>query len=271
MIQEVHDFRETLIESRERASRLYEERCEEADELLQKMNEAYSRKQLLGYNLSQAYDLSREDKVQYLEAWEKYVAFKEEANKKMTSLRERAKKESRMERDCSAKACAAYAKGDKIRASKLSEESRRHRLKSQECHDEVQELYNSIVEKRAEFDENLSKEDKDFLQEAGSEYKSAKELLYSTRADYKIAKKERNDLSRILVFLNDELERWDSLLESLNSPTDDEKIVIHRYYGGIGEPDGYGHGHQVFVNGKETYNRSPFTIKEWDFSSANAT
>ena len=270
MIQEVQDFRDTLIESKEKASRLYEQRCEETDELLQKMNEAYNLKQLLGYALSQAYDLSREDKTQYIEAWEEYTTFKEEANKRMDSLRERAKKESRMERDCSAKACAAYAKGDKQRANKLSEESRRHKAKSQKCYDRVTKIYDSIVAKRAEFDENLSKEDKDYLQEAGNDYKSAKELLYSTRADYKLAKKERNDLSRILVFLDDELARWDSLLESLNDPSNDEKVVIHRYYGGIGEPDGYGHGHQVFVNGKEAYNRSPLTVKQWDYSGANA-
>ncbi len=270
MIQEVDKLMENLVESRERTRLLYEERCVDTEELVHKMNEAYNLKQLLGDNLSQAYDLSKEDKLQYLDAWEEYLSFKEEANKKMNSLRERAKKESRMERDCSSKAYAAYKKGDKARANKLSEESRRHADKSQNLYCEVTRLYSSIVAKRAEFDEKLAKEDREYLQQIGDEYRSAKELLYSTRADYKVAKKERDNLSRIWVFLNDEIQRWEALKDSLDNPQSDEKIVIHRYYGGVGELDGFGHGHQVFVNGKETYNREPFTNKQWDYVNSSS-
>ena len=175
-------------------------------------------------------------------------------------------------------ASAAYERRDGASASSYAAEGRRYKEESQRCVAERRRLVEEIRSARAQYEASKPafQHAKEVFNEAKRTFDTAKAAHERAQADFKRAKEDfdqaakafRTRLEKVKAEGQQRRAEKGSVADKAGVPyqyrdnvwvSKDSEGNTNIYFGGVGKPNGPGHGHYVMDrNGNVTYKRDPF-------------
>ena len=240
----------------------------------QTQQSAYERRSSANAIMNQAYEAQQTAYANQQSAWDAYMSVKQANGPRIDSLnpqQERAYHNM-------ISASSVYYTHDGAGARMYADQGRAYKAESQTCVTEWRQLVAKIRAARERFNAV-----KPAFQAAKSEFACARQAFQSAKAEheraqaeFKKAKAEFDDCAKAFKDRLDELksahrkrrENKKSIAAKAGVPFQYRDNVwiskesdgnINIYFGGVGKPDGPGHGHYVMdQNGNVTYRRKPF-------------
>ena len=240
----------------------------------QTQQSAYERRSSANAIMNQAYEAQQTAYANQQSAWDAYMSVKQANGPRIDSLnpqQERAYHNM-------ISASSVYYTHDGAGARMYADQGRAYKAESQTCVTEWRQLVAKIRTAREQFEAV-----RPAFQRAKSEYTQARQEFLSAKAEheraqaeFKRAKAEFDSCAKAVKARLDELnsahrkrrEDKKSIAEKAGVPlqyqdnvliSTDPDGITNIYFGGIGKPNGTGHGHYAMDrNGTVTYRRDPF-------------
>lgn len=255
------------------------------DRAFQRQQDAYQTQQQAWENrvaardvMNRAYDAKQVAYEAQDHSWQRYQAVRNANGPRIDALNAQQETAYQNMRRSFGFASDAHDLRDGASARRLADEGHAYKAESQACVTERRQLVEQIRTARAEYEatkpafqyaKDTFDTAKRAFNQAKSEHEAAQEAFKKARSEHDAAK---NAFKARLEVVKAEQQRRRNDNRSLATRAgvpyqylDDMKLStdsegnINIYFGGVGTPDGPGHGHYVVSrNGEVTYSRNPF-------------
>ncbi len=228
--------------------------------------------------MNRAYEASQAAYADQQAAWEAYVSIKQTNGPRIDSLNAQQERAYQNMKSAFESASLAHDMHDGASARMYADQGHAYKAESQTCVAERRQLVAGIRTARERFDAV-----KPAFQAAKSEFACARQAFQSAKAEHERAQTE---FKRAKAEFDSCAKAFKARLDELKSASrkrrEDKKSIAAKagvplqyqdnvwistdpngntniYFGGVGKPDGPGHGHYVMDrNGAVTYRREPF-------------
>ena len=244
----------------------------------QTQQSAYERRSSANAIMNQAYEAQQTAYANQQAAWDTYMSVKQANGPRIDSLNSQQERAYHNMVSAFESASSAYYARDGANARIYADQGHAYKAESQACVTERRQLVAKIRTAREQFEAV-----RPAFQRAKSEYTQARQEFLSAKAEHERAQAEFNkakaefdDCAKAFKDRLDELKsahrkrrkEKKSIAEKAGVPLEYRDDVwiskesdgnTNIYFGGLGKPDGPGHGHYVMdQNGNVTYRREPF-------------
>ena len=251
---------------------------ERKQEAYRAQQSAWERRSAVRDTMNRAYELKQRARDEQNQAWQHYSSVKSYNGPRIDSLNAEQERAFQDMKRAYENASSAYERRDGAGASSYAADGRRYKEEAQNYVAERRRLVEEIRVARAQLDAHkpgFQRAKEDFAA-ARQAFQAAKAAHERAQADFKRAKAEFDAAAKAFQT------RLDKVKTANQKRRDDKKSIAakagvpiqHRnnvvistdtdgntniYFGGVGAPDGPGHGHYVLDgNGNVTYKRDPF-------------
>lgn len=244
----------------------------------QTQQSAYERRSSANAIMNQAYEAQQTAYANQQAAWDAYMSVKQANGPRIDSLNSQQERAYHNMVSAFESASSAYYARDGASARMYADQGHAYKAEAQDCVAERRQLVAEIRVARERFNAV-----KPAFQAAKSEFACARQAFQSAKAEheraqaeFKKAKAEFDDCAKAVKDRLDELnsahrkrrKEKKSIAEKAGVPlqyqdnvliSTDPDGITNIYFGGIGKPNGTGHGHYAMDrNGTVTYRRDPF-------------
>ena len=244
----------------------------------QTQQSAYERRSSAHAIMNQAYEAQQTAYANQQAAWDAYMSVKRANGPRIDSLNSQQERAYHNMVSAFESASSAYYARDGASARMYADQGHAYKAEAQDCVAERRQLVAEIRAARERFNAV-----KPAFQAAKSEFACARQAFQSAKAEheraqaeFKKAKAEFDDCAKAVKDRLDELnsahrkrrKEKKSIAEKAGVPlqyqdnvliSTDPDGITNIYFGGIGKPNGTGHGHYAMDrNGTVTYRREPF-------------
>jgi hypothetical protein cdivTM_02561 len=244
----------------------------------QTQQSAYERRSSANAIMNQAYEAQQTAYANQQAAWDAYMSVKRANGPRIDSLNSQQERAYHNMVSAFESASSAYYARDGASARMYADQGHAYKAEAQDCVAERRQLVAEIRAARERFNAV-----KPAFQAAKSEFACARQAFQSAKAEheraqaeFKKAKAEFDDCAKAVKDRLDELnsahrkrrKEKKSIAEKAGVPlqyqdnvliSTDPDGITNIYFGGIGKPNGTGHGHYAMDrNGTVTYRREPF-------------
>lgn len=244
----------------------------------QAQQSAYERRSSANAIMNQAYEAQQTAYTNQQAAWDAYMSVKQANGPRIDSLNSQQERAYHNMVSAFESASSAYYARDGASARMYADQGHAYKAESQACVTERRQLVAKIRTAREQFEAV-----RPAFQRAKSEYTQARQEFLSAKAEHKRAqaefKKAKAEFDACVKAFKTRLEQ---VRASSKKRREDKKSIaakagvpfqyrdnvwiskesdgnINIYFGGVGKPDGPGHGHYVMdQHGTVTYRREPF-------------
>ena len=283
-LDRLHEVQERAYNDKQEAFRRWHERLPEQERLYEQKKNAKSTCDEAKAEMNREFEeLHRYDFI-----WDEYNRIKEINNPRITSLKSRADYLAYQMKDAFQRASDAYNYGDKSLAPGYSAEGRQYKDELESVNREVSELCSEVKSARMRA-ESYKKNSSAFrsaqsrFREAKREQERAQNELNAYVAETKHLKTAFEEAKKRHLHAQELFQERLAVVKAANKRKQNEDDLlmdqagipfyyrkdckikkdadgsVNFYFGGIGEKDGFGHGHvSMDSGGKVTYNRDVF-------------
>jgi len=244
----------------------------------QTQQSAYERRSSANAIMNQAYEAQQTAYANQQAAWDAYMSVKQANGPRIDSLNSQQERAYHNMVSAFESASSAYYAHDGASARMYADQGHAYKAESQACVTERRQLVAKIRTAREQFEAV-----RPAFQRAKSEYTQARQEFLSAKAEHERAqaefKKAKAEFDACAKAFKDRLDELKSahrkrrkekksIAEKAGVPlqyqdnvliSTDPDGITNIYFGGIGKPNGTGHGHYAMDrNGNVTYRREPF-------------
>jgi len=241
-------------------------------------DQAWDRRQAARVTLDRAYEEKQRAYQERQESWEELQRVRDRNGPRIDYLNDEQESAFQNMKDAFEKASDAHEARDGASARMYADEGHRYKAEAQEAVAERRQLVQEIrdAKTRHETTRPAFQRAKAEFDRARDEHDRAKADHEHTQAEFKRAKADFDSTknafqARLEVVLSERQQRRDdkrSIAERAGVPyqyldnvfvSTDADGTVNIYFGGVGSPDGPGHGHYAMdSSGNLTYSRDPF-------------